>query len=499
MIAIDRRILRVLSHFHAAGLGRVRALRDTTPGMHASGQRARSRGVIVYLTQKQHSSYGRDSQSLLHESIRLLFENYNAAQLDDLWFFHTGDVPVHDQQHVLSLCQPARAEYVQLAPWHFQLPPGAQNPDIPLDVLQASRSAKHHWHLSHRLWTLPNRFSAGYRHMIRFFTIGIWEVLASAGYEYVMRMDEDSFIRTPVRYNLFDFMAKRDLVYTYRLGNWEADPHVSIRGKLHAFVRTFVKEYNLTERVERTGWLLEPCVEPRSVANYTIERCGLLNGPYSNWFMSKVSFWQEEEVASFLRYVNASHSIYFERFGDNLLQGIAYQIFANRSQVHQHHDFAYEHVTRKPVRVGSDNASIAMCMGYGGFALGINISKADSVAARSRLRQVIAEKARQDVLISTNHLFFARCPRIAPCFVGDQLRSNDAGMYIGSATAEQPMCGRHPQPYYCGRMRELPTSTNPQEVLNLREIQHQKRSCSKQGPKALSKLCGRAATESCRV
>ena len=122
--------------------------------MHAAENRARSRGVIVYLTQKQHSSYGRDSQSLLHESIRLLFENYNAKQLDDLWFFHTGDVPVHDQQHVVELCRPARAEYVQLAPWHFQLPPGAQMPEVPLHVQQGSRHVKHHWHLNHRMWTL---------------------------------------------------------------------------------------------------------------------------------------------------------------------------------------------------------------------------------------------------------------------------------------------------------------------------------------------------------
>ena len=179
------------------------------------------------------------SQSLLHESIRLLFENYNAKQLDDLWFFHTGDVPVHDQQHVVELCRPARAEYVQLAPWHFQLPPGAQMPEVPLHVQQGSRHVKHHWHLSHRMWTLAARFSAGYRNMIRFFTIGIWEVLESAGYDYVMRMDEDSFIRTPVRYNLFEFMGKQDLVYTYRLGNWEADPHVSVRGKMHSLVRTF--------------------------------------------------------------------------------------------------------------------------------------------------------------------------------------------------------------------------------------------------------------------
>ena len=41
--------------------------------------RARTPGAIVYLAQKRHSSYGRDSIGLLTRSLRLLFENYNDA------------------------------------------------------------------------------------------------------------------------------------------------------------------------------------------------------------------------------------------------------------------------------------------------------------------------------------------------------------------------------------------------------------------------------------
>ena len=53
--------------------------------------------------------------------------------------------------------------------------------------------------------------------MIRFYTLGIWEVVRSEGYEYVMRMDEDSFIWSPIRYNLFAFMERQGLEYGYRL------------------------------------------------------------------------------------------------------------------------------------------------------------------------------------------------------------------------------------------------------------------------------------------
>ena len=46
--------------------------------------RARTPGAIVYLAQKRHSSYGRDSIGLLTRSLRLLFENYNDAFGDDV-------------------------------------------------------------------------------------------------------------------------------------------------------------------------------------------------------------------------------------------------------------------------------------------------------------------------------------------------------------------------------------------------------------------------------
>ena len=59
--------------------------------------------------------------------------------------------------------------------------------------------------------------------MIRFFTSGIWQVVAHLGYEYVMRFDEDSYLWSPIHYNIFDYMASNKLEYGYRLASLEAD------------------------------------------------------------------------------------------------------------------------------------------------------------------------------------------------------------------------------------------------------------------------------------
>ena len=99
------------------------------------------------------------------------------------------------------------------------------------------------------------------------------------------------------------------------------------------------------------------------------------------------------------------------------------------------------------------------------------------------LKEVVDEKNRQGALSETNRSFYMRCPRIKPCIVGDHgARSNvtvynDAGLYMGSVTAEQPMCGRHPPPYYCGHEAELPRATNMQEALDMRENQKWRRIC----------------------
>ena len=102
----------------------------------------RSLGVITYLAQDRHSSYGRDSLSMLRKSLVSLFEHYNKLAKDDVLFFHTG-LNQSVQQSVLPLCDGARARFLQLEEHHFRTPPGLPAPST--------------WKQGH--------YSAGYRHM----------------------------------------------------------------------------------------------------------------------------------------------------------------------------------------------------------------------------------------------------------------------------------------------------------------------------------------------
>ena len=178
---------------------------STHPTQHASqshAKHARSLGVIVYLTQgARHSSYGQSTVEQLRKSVALLYEHYNAKQRDDVLFLHTGDVDTSMQQRVLELCG-EEASFFEIDKQHFRLPSGVDP--------------------TSKEWLFPKKFSEGYRHMIRFFTVCLWEVVAPMGYQFVMRLDDDAYILSPIPYNIFAFMAGRNIEYAFRLTSYES-------------------------------------------------------------------------------------------------------------------------------------------------------------------------------------------------------------------------------------------------------------------------------------
>ena len=214
--ALEQRNAVLLHHRNIAA--NEPSIRQTQP---VPGHGPRTLGVIVYLTQARHSSYGRDSLKLLRRSVEALVENYLAEHNDDVIFLHYGEVPRDRQDELIAVCgSSVHARFLTLNS-SFTTPPPGTPPQSK--------------------WMHRNRFSPGYRHMIRLFAIGLWPLIAEQGYEYVMRMDEDSFILSRVRYNFFEFMRSTGIDYAYRLASWEAVPGKGHPEPFHHFVRGFLR------------------------------------------------------------------------------------------------------------------------------------------------------------------------------------------------------------------------------------------------------------------
>ena len=175
------------------------------------------KNAIIYLAQKKHSSYGRDSYGILLQSLELMNKNYlsqnNHRENADVIIFHTSDFTNDDMdimekqlgkdfKDTLHFVDLTNTTYWKLPHWHKK--------DNPLDN-----------------WYAFPLFSEGYRRMMHWFAIDIWDffkdysISTGCQYEYIMRFDEDSFLHSPIEYDIFDFMKSNDYNYGYRLCAYE--------------------------------------------------------------------------------------------------------------------------------------------------------------------------------------------------------------------------------------------------------------------------------------
>lgn len=429
--------------------------------MRSREKRTRSLGVIVYLTQARHATYGRNSLELLQKSVTLLTRNYNAQHRDDIIFFYTGDINTTAQESVLTSCGvDVHARFVQI------------DLSVPHDAPPA------------KLWA-KKYFSGGYRSMIRLYTVGLWKLVAHEGYEYVMRVDEDSFFWSPIPYNMFHYMAKHSMEYGYRLGAWEpGESHNNqelarwrarkqlprVKGDIHAFVHSYLLTRQQLSPSFRgpdgaIGWLFDAnCPEATNVSQFTDSFCGpKLYVPYNNFLITKVSFWLTPEVQHYLQYVDRSHVIYTHRWADHLLQSIAIALYMPREKVHMFSDWAYEHssfisywgspslAASTPINSSSGSTTKAFnglkkhtpCLFYGGIVLG---SRGDQSAAQRRLHELATKTP-----VCRNK--WARQSRLRPC-VGvyhDAANSTHHLRHylINGIDVAPPFCGGAAEPYFC--------------------------------------------------
>jgi hypothetical protein len=280
--------------------------------------RAAERGcrsnAVIYLAQKFHSSYGRDSYSNLLRSLDLLDKNYlslnNHINNTDIFIFHTGDFDEADLE-ALETRVGHRGVFrlVDLTGSPFWARPKANRGDDPSN------------------WYAYPFFSEGYRRMMHWYAIDVWIFFAKLNtetacqYRYLFRLDEDSMIHSPIRYDIFDFMQSHQYVYGFRMCAYELE-------------------------VTRRMWTLwmqrhREFVPQRKIKLEKLETCGF----YNNFFVADLTFFLDPDVQSFLRFIDQEGVIYRRRLGDLMIHSMAVYAFAKRESIHRFLDFTYEHAT----------------------------------------------------------------------------------------------------------------------------------------------------------
>ena len=295
--------------------------------------------AIVYLAQNtpKDTQYGRDSRTLLEKSLNLLYLNYNQQFRHDIIIFHEGDFDLGDQEAVAN----GRKE-IKFHQIRFEIPaflPAVEVPEVWDDGFGV-------------------KFGLGHRHMIRFYAVQIFHILAELGYDWFFRMDDDSFIHTPIRYDMFEFMAKNGYEYGYRVDIRDAE--TSARGFGEA-----VLAYTKAERINPDFFQEHLRPAPVALQMLNIVKTVLMKlapgtkfslrpafeydllGYYTNFFITPISFWLRQDVQAFINSFDRFGGWYKYRWNDLIFQSAAVQLFLPKSKVYKFTDWTYEHATIK--------------------------------------------------------------------------------------------------------------------------------------------------------
>lgn len=299
---------------------------------------------IVYLSQntKKDLQYGRDSRSMLEKSLDLLYVNYNDQFRHPVLVFHEGDFNKKSQEEVSK----GRGE-IQFHATQFRLPDFLDPNEIP------------------EKW--DGLFGMGHRHMIRFYGLQIFDILKDMGFDWFFRMDDDSFLHSKITYNLFDYMQENEFDYGYRVDIKE--PQRTSYGFSEAVLaylkaerikpHTFLNHFSLSTSVNNEYFNFKGKVKQKigqaidmiaSEINYDRIQWPPSKewdrwGYYNNFFITRVGFWHQQQVQSFLRYFDRLGGGYKYRWNDLIMQTVAVQIFLPPSKVHKFTDWTYEHAT----------------------------------------------------------------------------------------------------------------------------------------------------------
>ncbi|CAB9497277.1 glycosyltransferase family 15 protein [Seminavis robusta] len=259
-----------------------------------------SRDAIVMVVQKKHSTYIGHNVDISSPLLSLR-KAYPQVAKSDVLLWHEGDFSWED-------IHTEKLEGMNVRLCNLKHPKGAWGPPPNVSVPEM-------------------KFSVGYRNMIRFYSVTIWNVLTDLGYEYVMRLDDDSNFMSPIQYNLFDALRSQQAVYGYRQESKECGSY-----EFGPFVDNYLNKHEMSPM---HGALDEPYCESK-LGQY---------GFYNNFFITRISWWLQPQVAEFVQAFDASNLIYSQRDNDLIFQTAAVKLFAEPRAVLKYVDWSYAHVT----------------------------------------------------------------------------------------------------------------------------------------------------------
>jgi hypothetical protein len=279
--------------------------------------------AIFYLTQNTDVR-----KTHLKTSLYFLFKNFNARYRYPVVVLHEGDFDNRAQQEVImsvrSSCR-SLITFVQLEKDDFVVPAFIDQEKVK-NIID--------------LKPVPYWRNMKYRLMCRWWMVHMPKY--GKGYDYIMRMDDDSIIEEPIKRDLFGWMNEKQLVYASNLIH--VDCGMCCYGMLDFFKSLFPgREEHIQKLFVNNEVETQNLHDFRSVISIAtapnvpeIREKMPLPMPimyYNNFHITKPAFWLREDVQKTIDAIDKNGSIFYYRWGDAPLQSILVALHAKENEI----------------------------------------------------------------------------------------------------------------------------------------------------------------------
>jgi hypothetical protein len=183
---------------------------------------------------------------------------------------------------------------------------------------------------------IPNKIpcisSVSYRHMCRFHAKVVYELPIMQTLQYYWRLDDDSVLLSDVTYDVFEYMEHHSIQYGYLWRHWDA--YSCVKG-LWEYTQLYIQDNNITTQFFKSwvkAWLY-----------------------YNNFEISSTKMWFSQEYKSYIDYLDKLGGMFYHRWGDAPIHGIAVSMFIPKNQTHLFHDIGYQHGWYKHLAKSEDS------------------------------------------------------------------------------------------------------------------------------------------------
>ena len=210
-------------------------------------------------------------------------ESYSAPI--DLLIFHEGDITKEEQDHIVK-SGGIECQFVDISDiipdWSGQC------------CLKCGEYDDGPWNM-------------GYCNMCRFYFCELAKICKDRGYEYFMRLDDDSMLNSS-KYDVFRYLKDHEADYGYCDGD-APEYHQPTLATLPSFVKKYV-----SENPNDTNSLVN--IDENDTRQY-----------YNNFCVIRTDWWMQPKVQKFVEEVKESDGLYRYRWGDAPLQRFTLEIF----------------------------------------------------------------------------------------------------------------------------------------------------------------------------